>query len=288
MKLAFLAPLGALILAHPSPVYAFDCAKASSSVEKLFCTTPELRKADEAMSAAYFKLLRETTDPEFHEALIRSQRRWLKVRSYGPDRYGLVENDKTDDRKVLLNMTRDHLIWLQTAEPIRTMKQERKITSKDSGGAFAGYKTYCTLLPPPYGGWTYDCWGDAHHQHNDRVCSSAMEWASGHMTEYRLVRVLKGGELKLAATCSTGYASTGEQCPERDDDAETKAIAHWNTNPEPSTHLAAPYADDLWKYDPDIEPNVIDNQWMLDCLFSATYPPPEESRPSSKSDASGR
>jgi len=29
---------------------------------ELFCNTPELQKADAAMSAAYFKLLRKTTD----------------------------------------------------------------------------------------------------------------------------------------------------------------------------------------------------------------------------------
>ena len=51
-----------------------DCAKASTPVEKLFCVTPELNKADEAMSAAYFKLVRSATNPEFHDALIRSQR----------------------------------------------------------------------------------------------------------------------------------------------------------------------------------------------------------------------
>jgi uncharacterized protein YecT (DUF1311 family) len=283
-----LALLGALVLTHSSPVHALDCAKASSSVEKLFCGTPELRKADQAMSAEFFKLLRETTDPDFHVALIRSQRRWLKVRAYGPDRFGQAENDKTDDRAILLKMTRDRLTWLQTAEPIRAMEQERKITSKDSGGRFAGYKADCTLMPPPYGNWTYDCWGDAHRQHNDRVCSSVMEWASGHMTEYRLVSVLQGGEPRLVATCSTGYASTGQQCPEHDDNAETKAISHWNTNPEPPAQLPTARADDLWKYDPDIAPSAIDQQWMSDCLFAATYPPPDVSRPNSNSDASDR
>ena len=77
--------------------------------------TPELRKTDEVMSATYFKLLRETADAEFREALILSQRRWRKIRSDGPDRFGQAENDKTDDREVLLAMTRDRLNFLQTA-----------------------------------------------------------------------------------------------------------------------------------------------------------------------------
>jgi hypothetical protein len=99
--------------------------------------TPELRKTDEVMSATYFKLLRETADAEFREALILSQRRWLKIR---PDRFGQAENDKTDDREVLLTMTRDRLNFLQTTEPIRITEQQREIRSKDSCGTFAGFK----------------------------------------------------------------------------------------------------------------------------------------------------
>jgi uncharacterized protein YecT (DUF1311 family) len=182
MKLALLASLCALVLVQSSPLHALDCAKASSPVDKLICAMPEL--ADEEMGAAYFKLLRETTDPEFHEALIQSQRRWLKVRSDGPDRFGQAEGDKTDDREILLKMTRDRLTFLRTAGPIRAMERERKIMSKDSGGMFAGFETYCGLQPPPYGNWTYECWGGAHRQHKDRVCSSAMvgEWSHQRKT----------------------------------------------------------------------------------------------------------
>jgi uncharacterized protein YecT (DUF1311 family) len=180
MKLTLLVPLWALVFVHPCPVYALDCAKASSSVDKLICATPELKKADEEMGAAYFKLLHETSDAEFHDALIQSQRRWLKTRSLGPDRFGLAEGDKTDDREVLLGMTRHRLNFLRTAQPIRVMEQERKIISKDGGGAFAGFETCCVLQPPPYGSWDYECWGNAHRQHNDRVCSSEMEWARSY------------------------------------------------------------------------------------------------------------
>ena len=66
MKLKFLLPLSALALTHPFAVRALDCAKAALPVEKLFCANPKLKKADETMSAAYFKLLRETADPDFH------------------------------------------------------------------------------------------------------------------------------------------------------------------------------------------------------------------------------
>lgn len=96
LKLTLPLVIGVLVIAHISSVSALDCGKASQPIEKLFCATPELKKADAAMSAAYLKLLHDTTDPDFHEALVRSQRRWLEVRSRGVDRFGTAENDKTD------------------------------------------------------------------------------------------------------------------------------------------------------------------------------------------------
>jgi uncharacterized protein YecT (DUF1311 family) len=281
MKPSFATALAAFCAACPFPVPALDCAKASQPVEKLLCASPELKQADDAMSAAYFKLLRETTAPEFHEALIRSQRRWSELRSRGVDRFGAAEGDKTDDREVLLKMTNDRLDFLRRTEPIRTMQAQQKIASKDSGGSFAGYETSCSFLPPPYGNWNYACWGAAHRQHHDRICSTGMQWASGHMTEYRLVSLLKNGEPKPVASCSTGYAGTNEPCPEPDDDSAARALAHWNTNPQPSNDLPAPHAGNLWKYEPDIDPKITDQPWMRDCLFAPVYPPPDISRSNS-------
>ena len=276
MKMPFLLALSALVVAHSA--YALDCTKASSPVDKMICATPDLKKADEDMSATYFKLLRATTDPDFHEALIRSQRKWLKERSLGPQRYGLAENDKTDDREVLLEMTRDRVKFLQ-GPAIRNMENQRKIASEDGGGAFAGYSSTCTLMPPPYGNWTYECGGGVTRQHGDRICSLGQEWASGHMTDYRLLSVIKDGKPHPVASCSTGYASTTEQCPEPDDPPEFKAIAHWNTTPDPANEdLPIPGADKLWKYDPDLDQDLTDQPWMHDCLFAPNFPLPELSR----------
>jgi uncharacterized protein YecT (DUF1311 family) len=279
---ALLGAVCALVLVNLSPVHALDCAKASSPVDKLICATPDLKMADEEMGAAFFKLLRDTTDPAFHEALIQSQRRWLKVRESGPDRFGQAEDDKTDDRVVLLGMTRDRLTFLRTGAAIRVMEQERTIMSKDNGGPFAGFRTFCVLQPPPYGGWNYACWGEAHRQHNGRICSAVSEWASGHMSEYRVVSVLKNGEPRLVATCSTDEASTSDPCPEPDNDAAAKAVGRWSTNPELPRFLTVPHTDGLWTYDPDIEPDQLSQEWMRDCLFAPAYPLPELSRPDSK------
>jgi uncharacterized protein YecT (DUF1311 family) len=277
MKLTLLLPLGALVLAHASPAHALDCTKASSPVEKSICETPELKKADAAMSAAYFKLLGETTDAEFHEALIRSQRRWLQVRSRGVPRIDGEEEDEPDDRKVLLQITQDRRDFLAGTRPIRTMEQQRKIASKDGGGAFAGYEGSCEFLPPHYGHWGYVCWITTHRQHKDRICSVGEDWASGHTTEHRLVSVVNNGDPKAVASCYTGYA--GLICPDPENIEEIGAAAHWNTNPRPSTtDLRPPRANSLWKYDPE-GPAGADEPWMQDCLFAPTYPPPDVSRP---------
>ena len=151
----FLVALGLLLVTQALPAAALDCAKATQSIEKMLCSTAELKKADDDMSAAYFKLLRETKDPDFHAALIRSQRRWLETRLGGPQRFGAAEGDKTDDREIVLEWTRERLDFLTKGRPIRVMEEQRKIAAKDSGGRFAGYNTSCSFFPPPYGGWGY-------------------------------------------------------------------------------------------------------------------------------------
>jgi uncharacterized protein YecT (DUF1311 family) len=288
MKFGLLVPVFAIGLACPSSVSALDCTKASSKVEKLFCTTPQLKQVDEAMSATYFKLLRETTDPDFHEALIQSQRRWLKIRSDGPDRFGQAEDNKTDDRDVLLQVTRDRLAFLQTRQPIRTMEEQREARSKDGGGPLVGFKTYCALQPPPYGNWSYECWGSAHRQNNGRVCSSVREWASGHISEYRLVSLLKDGEPRRTAFCSTDDGLANRPiCPGTSDDPWVKADAHWDTSFD-TTLGYTPTLDtsDLWKYDPDVQPDVITQPWLHDCLFAPVFLPSETSRPTAKGSTS--
>jgi uncharacterized protein len=67
MKFASLLTFGVFVLVH-NPAHALDCTKASLPLEKLICTTPDLKRADEEMGTAYFKLLRATADPDFHEA----------------------------------------------------------------------------------------------------------------------------------------------------------------------------------------------------------------------------
>lgn len=57
---------------------SFDCAKASSKIEKLVCSTPQSADADRRLASAYRTAAAKATDPA---ALKQQQRDWLKERN---------------------------------------------------------------------------------------------------------------------------------------------------------------------------------------------------------------
>ncbi|MDR6291744.1 uncharacterized protein YecT (DUF1311 family) [Inquilinus ginsengisoli] len=72
--------LAALLLAGTTaPALAFDCAKAKSPIETTICATPEAKRADDAMSAAY-AALQAGMDKAHGQVLLRNQRSWLQQR----------------------------------------------------------------------------------------------------------------------------------------------------------------------------------------------------------------
>jgi uncharacterized protein YecT (DUF1311 family) len=74
----FLAISSSAVLAQPS----FDCAKASTAVEKAICATPDLAEADAALAQAYAALAK-TLPPAQQAALRANQRGWLTDRDGG-------------------------------------------------------------------------------------------------------------------------------------------------------------------------------------------------------------
>jgi uncharacterized protein YecT (DUF1311 family) len=260
------------------PAHALDCANASQSLDTLFCGTPALKKADEGMSAAYFGLLRKTTDPEFHEALIRSQRRWLHARSYA---YGSIAhgNEQKDSvGAILLQITDDREKYLQRAEPIHVMEEERRVAFRDGGDSFAGYATDCSLEAQMDGRWVYECQTVLYRLRNNRLCSVETGGDEDQMTYLRSVTNLNDGKHKPVAICHIGFDWAEAQCP--GENGKFKAAAHWNTNP---VHDWVPvYSAEMknfWKYDPDLTADEFDQPWMHDCLFNSVYPPPQLSHP---------
>src|SRR6185437_11814633 len=60
---------------------SFDCAKASTDVEKLVCGSPELAKADSDLAAAYTALAAKL-DAKAKEHLARDETGWIVRRSH--------------------------------------------------------------------------------------------------------------------------------------------------------------------------------------------------------------
>ncbi len=71
----------ALLVAAAAPALAqngpsFDCAKASTAIERAICKSPELAKADREMAAAYAVLVGKLSGAA-REHLIKDQLRWV-------------------------------------------------------------------------------------------------------------------------------------------------------------------------------------------------------------------
>ena len=78
--LRLLAPAFLLSGALPVGAASFDCAKATTAVEKAICAQPDLSRQDEALAQAYQQLLSRVGKP-WDERVKQSQREWLKTRN---------------------------------------------------------------------------------------------------------------------------------------------------------------------------------------------------------------
>lgn len=78
MRYVLVLAAGALALSGQA--FAFDCAKASTKIEKAICSSPDAKAADDAMEAAYAALLPQL-DQKQAAALKASQRSWLVRRN---------------------------------------------------------------------------------------------------------------------------------------------------------------------------------------------------------------
>lgn len=96
MRRIWMAGLG--LLAGAAPALAMDCKAARTDIEKAICASPEAVAADAAMVAAY-NALRERLAPADREALLVSQRAWIKRRGFG------CESDKPAYAQCLANET---------------------------------------------------------------------------------------------------------------------------------------------------------------------------------------
>ncbi len=77
-----LAVLAAMPAAAQQPKPSFDCAKASTEIEKTICKSPDLAKADTDLAAAYGALMAKI-DAAAKEHLQKDQQRWIANRNRG-------------------------------------------------------------------------------------------------------------------------------------------------------------------------------------------------------------
>lgn len=93
------------VLVATAPAAAMDCRAAKSEIDKAICSSPQAIAADDAMSAAY-TALREKSSPAEREALLVSQRGWIKRRGYSCESdkpaYAQCLTTQTDQRRAFV------------------------------------------------------------------------------------------------------------------------------------------------------------------------------------------
>ena len=92
------------LLALTTPAIAFDCAKATTAVEKAICASAQLKQLDGQLSEAY-AAVKSTSTPAEQKMLARSQKRWIAEREY-------CSGDDTGVDACIAQKTRDRLSLL--------------------------------------------------------------------------------------------------------------------------------------------------------------------------------
>ncbi|WP_247893810.1 lysozyme inhibitor LprI family protein [Azospirillum endophyticum] len=279
---AVLLVLPALGLLFSSPAQAIDCRKATTAIDHVICGDKALQKADAALGSAYSAILKAAPDAEIRAMLVASEKRWLARRD---DRLG--PSSETDDapdaetqRKILLDAIQARTRELtrrakaDAGEPnlIAVARDQRRFASRFTSGPFAGFSTSCDFLPGG-DGYTYGCFGTQSYQNRDRVCALTRDWASGGVSETRMVGQVVDGKLTTVASCSIGSGDAGAACP--DPEVSAGQRGHWQKPAPDATTPEAPPAKPQPQVDAEFQRDSED-AWINDCLTQPTYPPADQ------------
>lgn len=244
------------------PAHALDCGKASTGLERTLCADPRLRKADAAMSKAYFDLLALAKDPDVRAALINSQRRWIAAREKDLGELGKGEDAPGADeqRAIVLDATTARTESLTervggTPKLIAVVMKQRARVAAYSGGSFAGYRASCEFIPDRQdrNAYSYNCFGVMNVQNGDRVCSVSEDFASYYVVMQRIVADVVDGQPRVIAAC------VDSQCPGV---SVTGQAAGWNFDPTPEQANIVESFGPLNKLDPDIAALSDDDDWL--------------------------
>ncbi|NTG51687.1 DUF1311 domain-containing protein [Agrobacterium rhizogenes] len=256
------------LCAYSSPSIAIDCSNSNIPVEKLICGEKDLLAADHALNKAYAAIIEAAPDAEIRSMLVDSQRRWVVARDAGLERIiddsSQLGEDKTP-RDIALDVIHNRTAELKahrndgTRNLIYDALQQRRFHGQFSGGAFAGYKTSCNLLPPDN---IYACFSTRHYQNGARVCSVDEYWASGSVHVDRYVADIENSKPKLIASCA--FTGDDSPCPgSLADDTRRNAPPDQNPDFYASRHLS--------KLDAEAD-DKNDEAWLRICLTDASFP----------------
>ncbi|UUQ64346.1 lysozyme inhibitor LprI family protein [Pseudomonas fuscovaginae UPB0736] len=268
----------------PTSAYTMDCKKAATNLDHLICSDQRLLSADASMGKAYSALLKSAPDATVQKLLVGSQRRWIKARDEAFGDLDTLTNDQTgdpytkdDQREILLNAIQQRTRQLNERLPgnapyprlVQAVADQRTLASHFSGGPFAGVSVSCEFLPQS-GQYTYGCFGTHFYQHNNRVCSVSIDWASGSVSEVRAMANVVDGKPKLAATCRPGE----NRCSS--DDAANTDLPGWSESAERFPGDTVRIYEQLGatalpESDPEM-PEEDSRKWLQSCLTDPNYP----------------
>lgn len=202
---------------------AIDCTKAAAAAEKLICSDPDLRKADDRLNNAFDAAMKAALDREAKDAILFSQRRWINAR----ESYFGQENQKSEAHALQARMTvavnkriARLSVRLTSGQEglIERIQKYRAFLSKFSGGVFAGNTIQCRMARSTDRevGVEYICEGATTYQNGDRICQLRVDCGQGCIFEhdFRTVADVVGGEPRIRATCMTNHGN----CPDDYDD----------------------------------------------------------------------
>ncbi len=202
---------------------AIDCTKAATVAERLICSNPDLRKADDRLNNAFDAAMKAAPDREAKDAILYSQRRWIKAR----ESYFGQEQQKSEAPAFQARMTvavNKRIEWLSVRPTsdqeglIGRIQKYRAFLSEFTGGAYAGNSIQCRMArsTDKEVGVEYICEGATTYQNGDRICRLRTDCGHGCVFEhdFRTVADVFGGEPRIRATCMTNHGN----CPDDYDD----------------------------------------------------------------------
>jgi uncharacterized protein YecT (DUF1311 family) len=273
-----------LVFAIPANAAGIDCTKATTALEKFICADPKLKKVDDELSATYSRLVWKVKDKTFHEALVKSQRRWLRLREEEGTRI-LSETAANRDRPLddprvfVFETARDRLADFKNKTLMRNLSDQLKLMGHDRGGEFQGFNSDCFFTPQSMGGPSYQCLGSWHRQNGSRVCSGDSYFATSRDYQVGFVSEVVDGKLVPMASCKVKFEP--RSCPLDGGPPDGNEKPSWFiAKLMTADTLESPVPVELWKYDPDVPADSFTDgyEWINTCLNTKDYPPAEQFR----------